>query len=315
MKTTFLLLPVLVAVTALNVFADLPAGSQVDPPFALTDHAGVLLATEPAKVAVAIPPEAATIIIVGCAGDRKAGLAVDLTWSDRSQTPVIAKMGGYSNAPDAYLQLAPNLKLHVRPNPDLYANKDALLKGWKNFPAASAHLLKIEVHTGPHGAQLWLDSRFVQDFPAQTGHVTKVELTLPDDAGIKEISWSPATAGKFIPLTVADFSRPAAWSQIMGAQGWSNAMADATISLAAGPTTLAGIPVNISSASRNVDVSGMGILQCPVDDLVSFYWRRCTLDALPEACIISVPQDTYTHADVLCAAVADPTKSLSLICG
>jgi len=269
------------------------------------------MATEPAKVTVPIPADASTIVIVGCAGDRKAGLAVNLTWDDQSITKLAAKAGGYSNAPDAYLQIAWNLTLHIRPNLNLYADSDrknALLKGWRKLPPASEHLLKIEIRTDPQGAQLWLDSRFVQVFPTQTGRVTKLDFSLPVDAGIKEISWSQATGGKFLPLTVGDFSRPAAWPQIMGALGASNVMADATLSLAPGPTMVDGIPFKVSPASRNVDVSGMGILQCPTDDLVSFYWKRSTVDALPEACIISVPQDTYTHAYVLCAAVDDPTK-------
>lgn len=297
--------------TAFKTLAALPAGFAVEPAGGLAEEADLMVATQPVKVSTPVPNGASTLVIVGRAGKESGGLAVEITWDDESTTKLFAKAGGDGQVPDSYLQIMNGKRLFIRPNLAFYATparKKAMVDGWEQFPPASSHLLKIEVRTTAKGAQVWFDDRFIQAFPAQRGHFARVDIDLSTGAGVQRIDWSQQAPGKFLPLAVEAFARPAAWADIMGSMGWLNAMGKASLSVAAGPATVGGIPFKVAPSSQSVDVSGMGFLACPIDDLVSSFWRRSTLDALPEACIMSVPLDTYSHAYVLCAAEDDPTK-------
>lgn len=253
----------------------------------------VLLLAVQDKPAIPIPPEAEAVVIVVRAGKDKAGAGVDLVWDDRSSTRIPIKASDDDFVEDCYLQFPWGLRLYTRPNPRFYRfekkeDRDRAVERWRSLPAASQHPVRIEVRRAAGGARVWLDGRFVQEL-AGKNRVTEVRLS----SG--EVRWTKEAAGRYLPIPLEDYARPGNW-------------AGARVTPGAGETLLEGVPFKVASSAGSLQVAGLGRMSCPSDDLVSYYWRRCSLDGLPESCIISVPLDTYAFAHVLCAAEEDPLK-------
>ena len=281
---------------------------------------GESVAATRAKVQVAIPPDATAIYFQwrsstaattqtkspdlklgapasparpGAAKDDRSFFA-EVIWANRAiERMNITPVDG--NAfPDSYLQLPWALKLFTRPNVEFYqeARRKQVGAVWDSFPAASTHLLAMELRRSPDGTELWADGRLVRQWTNQTS-ITQLSLSVPRGGGIREIRWTTNAPSRFQPLAVESFARAA------------GAFSNAVPSLDPGETTLAGVPLRIAPADQLLAVAGLGRLACPSDDLVSFYWRRTAFDGLPESRIVSVPLADYAFAHVLCAAEAE----------
>lgn len=303
--------------------AKLPPGSKViaegsDVLFeAFEEVNGESVATARAKVQVAIPPEATAILFQwrasttttaqakspdlkpaeptrpGAAKDDRTFFA-EVVWANRAIERMNFTPAEGNAFPDSYLQFPWALKLFTRPNVEFYQDARRKQAGavWDSFPAASTHLLAMELRRVPDGTELWADGRLVRQWTNQTP-ITQLSLSVPRGGGIRELRWTTNSPSLFQPLAVEAFARAA------------GTFSNAVPSLAPGETTVAGVPLRVAPAGKLLSVAGLGRLACPSDDLVSFYWRRTAFDGLPESRIVSVPQADYAFANVLCAAEAE----------
>ena len=302
----------LLALAATGVaWAALPQGAKVDVLSgqddetllgAFAERQGLSVARAPVKVTVPIPPDAASARVTARVGKVDGDLAVNFQWTDRSVTKLTCKAVKDTAQWDGELKLPWNIAYHIRPDQRFY-KPDQLTKvkrEWEKMPPASEHLLTYEIRTGPDGAQLWMDGRLINELP-QKGRLAQVEVALGDGGAIKEIAWGRQSSGGFLPLTIAALARP-------------GVMAKAKLSISPGETEVGGIPMRVAPAESEVEVAGLGRLQCPSDDLVSFYWSRSAFDGLPEARMLTVPTQTYVCAHVLCAAdeAADKVPGFTL---
>jgi hypothetical protein len=311
-------LPLLLSFIAgsfINAEAVLPAGSDVRPADGLVDQGGAVVAKGPVKISVPVSENCSSVIIHCTAGSSGLGLNAELVWDDGSDKVRLPfRVNGEANAPDQFIGLAKGKRFFVRPNLSFYATaarRQALIDGWSHLPPASAHPIKIEIRSWEDRAELWLNDRIFDEFKGHSGFLNAIEFSLHEGASIREIIFSNKTSSsRFLPLTVASFSRPDKWDYVMGTMGVIDEMKDAKLSLSPGLKSLDGIPFNIAPSGKSVNISHMGYLACPIDDLVSSFWRRSSLDALPEACIISVPLDTYAAAYILCAATKDDESKM-----
>ncbi len=267
--------------------------SVLDP---FVEKDGLAVAQAQVRVTVPVPPDAGVVWVKACAGSEKGEWAATFCWADGSSTPISVRACSDGVTQDGYLQLPWGLKLHTRPDLQFYVpeRRNAAIRDWETYPAASRHLARIELRRLPAAAQVWVDGRFVKDLPPRPP-VKELVLMLPRGGAIREVRWTKPARAPYLPLCIEDPARP-------------GAMAAAETTIGPGDILLDGIPFSVPKAGSNTDVAGLGRLRCPSDDLVSFYWRRSTLSGLPESCILSVPLDTYAYAHVLCAAEDDPAK-------
>lgn len=255
-----------------------------------------------------VPPEADRVDLRFRCGRDRAGVLVTLTWADGQTTALPLRADTDPAADDGCLVLPWGVKLYTRPNLTFYGNaarKAAVLKGWASFPAASEQWLHLVFRPGASGTQVWADGRFIHELAGRQ-QLRRVDVKPSPSATMGTVECSREPDSPYLPLELEAVARPANWTAAIGALAWPDKLADATLSLPAGATTLAGVPLRV--ATRGLDLAGAGWLDCPVDDLVSFYWRRNALAGLPEQTLLSVPQDTYVAAHVLCAAETDPAK-------
>lgn len=292
--------------------AQLPTSAVVTPASALTNEKGMALANAPAKVSIPAP-STGNLTVICRTGTDKAGLRLEAVWNDGSRMayPLRVKNGPH-NSQDSALILAGNKDYYIRPNLGFYANgqrRGQMLRSWKQFEAASEHALKIEFRKVGNRTQVWVDERLFQNEQDKT--LKSLELTMPKGAAVQIPSGKSQRmdSADYLVLNLTPFARPAAWPAIMKNMGWENALAKGKMSLSAGMNKLDGVPVYVTAQDKNIDALGMGFLWCPSDDGFGFYWRRSTLDMLPEACIVTVPLDTYSEAYVLCAADPAPKKA------
>ncbi len=264
---------------------------------AFAEKDGLAVAQAQVKVTVPVPSHAEVVWVKARAGSEKAEWVATFSWSDGSSTPISVRAGSDGVTQDGCLQLPWGVKLHTRPDLQFYLpeRRKAAIRDWEASPAASRHLVKIELRRRPMAAQVWVDGRFVKDLPPRPAFKELV-LMLPRGSAIQEVQWGKAAPAPYLPLCIEAMSRP-------------GSMADAEATIGSGDTVLNGIPFSMPKAGGNIQVAGLGRLRCPSDDLVSFYWRRSTLSGLPESCILSVPLDTYAYAHILCAAEDDPAKA------
>lgn len=232
---------------------------------AFEDKGGESIATARAKVQVTIPPAATSIFFqwrastasasrptgpdlkatepapgkrpaanAGTATDERSSFA-EVIWANRAIERINITPSDANAFPDAYLQLPWALKLYTRPNVEFYRDdqKTKARAIWESFPAASSHLLAMELRRMPDGTELWADGRLVRQWTNQTS-ITQLSLSVPRGGAIREIRWTTNAPSLFQPLSVASFARP------------TTAFTNAIPSLAPGETNVAGIP----SASR-----------------------------------------------------------------
>lgn len=302
----------LILTTRGAVLAVLPPGSVVDGALGKEDKDGMVAETL-TKITVSLPPEAEAVTISGRTGKEQPGLVAVFRWDNGAVTELSARSGGAqvktdlpnaaylqpdlagSVLTDAFLQVS-GCRLFVRPNIGFYdeEGRKRILKNWATLPAASAHQVALELRRGPRGAQTWVDGRFVRETP-ETGRLTSLELWIPRGGAVQDVSWTTETDARYVPLAVERFASP-------------GVMADAVVTVAREKNRVNGIPFKAVSGTDNIALEKIGCLKSSAIDLTSLYWERCALDGLPEQCLISVPQDTYIFAHVLCAVEVDPAK-------
>jgi hypothetical protein len=317
-------LPVLILALILEtsgaVLAALPPGSVVEGALGKEGKDGMVAETL-TKITVPLRPEAESITIIGRTGKAEPGLVAVFKWDNGATTVISARSYDAQVKKDlpsaAYLQpeLAgtvlsnaclqlPGCRLFIRPNISFYdeTRRKEILKNWETLPAASAHQVALELRRGPRGAQTWVDGRFIGQ-TSETGRLSKLELTVAAGGAVKDIAGTRENDARYVPLSVERFANP-------------GVMADAAVTVAQEKNSVngmylrlgQGIPFKVASGAGNIALEKLGCMNTPSIDLNELYWERCTLDGLPEQCLISVPQDTYAFAHVLCAAEEDPSK-------
>ena len=304
--------------------AKLPPGAEVliegnEPALdAFEEKDGESVAVTRARVTVAIPPDATSVRLTWRAstlvetagggpekdpteaiGDAPAAtvgplaeraITLDVTWADRAVEHLTVVPANSDFLPDALLQLPWGLKVYTRPNFEFYVDdrRAAVNKNLRPFPAASSYPLTLEWRLTPGGTELWADGRYARDWPGRT-RLARMVLSVPRGAAIREWQWTSEKPSPFRPLTLEPLAR-----------------ADATLVKPVPALALAkvNVPLRLTERGQYLAVAGLGRLRCPVDDLVSFYWRRGAFDGLSEVRMITVPCEPYVAAHVLCAAPA-----------
>jgi hypothetical protein len=279
------------------------------------DKNGESVAMTRAKVQVAIPADATTVRFQFRANTQVGGqqpslgdvapgknpvakgqtadpsCTLELNFSDRTSERLNLLPSGGNLLWDAFLQLPGNFKLYTRPNVSFYkdAQRTQVQGRWESFPAASTHLLAMELRRNGSTLDLWVDGRLLQSWQ-KSAPLERIGLSVPKGGGIREIDWKsePASAFRVVPAE--------ALYNVTGAAG------SVALTVPAGDGVLEGVPMRVASGGGVLRVAGLGRLSCPSDDLVSFYWKRSAFDGLPESRIISVPLDDYAFAHVLCAS-------------
>lgn len=267
---------------------------------------GWVKAKAPVKVAASVGQGSDLIRLRAKSGLDKAGITIDLR-DEKGAVQTVGiraediKLGWGAHSdkqlPDATLQLSwpgkwPNNKgtYFVRPNMEIYndARRNEVFKTWNTLPAASQQIWTLELRRNASVIQLWLNGQFMNELVLESP-LASVEVKLAAGAALGEL-----TVGKAAPdtdllrLPTQNYSRPVA-------------MADATVKLlpdAKLPSELA-LPEQAGAAS--ISIGGLSRIPARSDDLVSFTWKRSAVDSLAESRLFSVPLETYSHAQLLCA--------------
>jgi hypothetical protein len=272
-----------------------------------------IIANIPSQVTIPIEQSVDLIRVRAKSGLDKAGVSIDLIDEKGVTHSVNVRAdelrlgwGALSDKPlpDAILNLSwpgkwPDNKgtYFVRPNMDIYndARRRELAKSWDTLPAASKQNWTMEFRRTPATTQLWLNGQFMNEL-SLADPITSVDVKLGTGAALSELSAIKAPLDTdFLRLPTHAYSRPAV-------------MADATVKLAQGvklPPEL-NLPEQVGAGS--ISIEGLSRIPARSDDLVSFTWKRSAVAALSEARLFSVPLDTYSHAQLLCAAEESPTN-------
>jgi len=312
-KISLSLLALCFAGAIVQVNAVLPEGSGVTPEDAVVEENGVLVAQRKAKLVIPVPPNTSAIYLEGKVGKAK-GITVNLAWEGTDdETRFALRAEGGSPHEDQFISMRKGRRFYVRPNIQFYGTRariERMQSRWKDFPAASEFPLKMEIKSWPEMAEIWMNDRLVDNFPDR-GFLREIRLELDEGASIQGISFGTREeTGRYLPVKVSSFARLENWEDIMGDMAVPDLMKNAQLSLPPGRTTIKGIPVDVAPAGKSVNLSHMGYINCRVDDLVTYYWRRSSVEAMPECFIVSVPMDTYSAAYVLCAATVDDDKKI-----
>jgi hypothetical protein len=279
----------------------------------IEETAGWITAKTPVKVESAVEQGSDIIRVRAKSGLDKAGVSIDL----RNEKGLVHSInvradelrlgwGALSDKPlpDALLNLSwpgkwPNNKgtFFVRPNMDIYndARRRELAKTWDTLPSASKHIWTMEFRRKSATTQLWLNGQFMNELSLESP-IASVEVKLGNGAALGELTVTKAPAETdFLRLPTQAYARPAA-------------MADATIKLAQDAKLPPELALADQAGAASIFIGGLSRIPARSDDLVSFAWKRSAVDSLSEARLFSVPVETYSHAQLLCAAEESPTN-------
>lgn len=314
LKPGVLLLSLLLIPVAVRAQQGEPAGEKT---YSVTGQSteadGWLTAQGATVVSVKLPAEQGIIRIRGKSGKDKAGIAIGLKDDKGAVTNLGVRAedmklnyGAQSSAPlpDAVLKLAfpakwPNSigTYFVRPNMELYSDKrrNEVFKTWNTLPAASERVWTLELRRTPATTQLWFNGQFMSEITL-AGAISTIDLKLAPGAALAEVKSEKAPPeADLLPLPTATYPRP-------------GAMADAVVKLAADAKLPPELALPEQPGASSIAINGLSRIPARSDDLVSFTWRRSAVDALSETRLFSVPLDTYSDAQMLCAADEDPAK-------
>lgn len=276
------------------------------------EEGGWITAQGAATVTVRLPPDQGLIRICGKSGKDKAGIAIGL----KDEKGVVTNLGvraedirlgwgALSNSPlpDAVLRLALPAKwpnntgsYFVRPNMEIYsdARRQEVFKTWSTLPAASELTWTVELRRTPTTTQLWFNGQFMSELSLDA--ISTVDLKLAPGAALAETKGEKAPPhADLLRLPTSAYPRP-------------GAMADAAIKLTPDAKLPPELTLPEQPGAGSISINGLGRIPARSDDLVSFTWKRSAVDALSETRLFSVPLDTYSHVQLLCAADDDPTK-------
>ena len=235
-------------------------------------------------------------VVTGKASGAKAAgddlsCTLELNFANKTTERLSLLPAGGNMLGDGFFQLPGNFKLYTRPNLTFYKDplRAQVLSRWESFPAASTHLVSMELRRNGASLELWAEGRLLQTWPTEAA-LASMSLSVPRGGAIRSIHWSKTAASLFRPVP----------SEALQVQ--EGGRTGAVVSIGAGDAVVEGIPMRVVTGANALPVAGLGRLSCPSDDLVSFYWRRSAFDGLPESRIISVPAENYAFAHVLCAA-------------
>lgn len=303
----------------LNIQAKAALPSECTSSGEMREEGGLLHAQGTVRITIPVKNNNTDLTIRAKAGKNPSGIALFLkdannrplvpkdvdgkqflsSWKDssliiRSQDMKVNK----DTFPDAYLDLPwQRGRFCIRPNVQYYKDDriQTFLKEWDQYPAASEHLFTLELRRTPSFIQFWFDGSFVQEFTLDRD-LSSLELSLAPGAALAEIRLEKSPSSAALSLPVEYLSRP-------------GAMIQAKVDLTPEVSLPEGLRVETSADAANIDVGNLGRFdQQRYDDLQSLAWRRGTTDALPDACIASVPMETYSHAYILCASESNPKK-------
>lgn len=201
---------------------------------------------------------------------------------------------------------------YVRPNPNMYGAKyaEAHKEEWEKDPGASERPFKLELRPVKDGTEIevWINDQMLQVHSVPAPPAT-YEVALSPDAAIKSLRVETPPDPARLLLPVEEYSR--AEGSMAHAQLIFNPAAALPPEFKNLATRKAGEARGIKEA-KGIAIAGLGILPgLRSDDLQSFFWRRHALHDLTDQRMFAVPQATYSHAWVLCAAEPDPERESS----
>ncbi len=308
-------------------------------PFAMVEREGAWVAQSHAKIQIPLPPRSPSIRFVwqaaaadpgndlsatpsleplpekrtvgshSAVGVDKPILEVELSWEGgrKEKWQAIPTDGEATGAlPDArwHVRFSGGIPLSVYARPNtFYYREDRLAQvktEWNQLPSASTSPLAVEFRRRDDETELWLAGRLAQTWTETNGwHL----LTLRLSPGSFLREWrmedqEDESATRIVPLDIPSLARPAA--------GLSNfTLHFQEPSMKSGGER----GLRISTSGVYLAVANLGRLSCPVDDLVSFYWRRTAFDGLPESRIVSVPLRPYRRIHLLVAAAENSEQT------
>ena len=192
-----------------------------------------------------------------------------------------------------------NDRYFVRPHPHWYERegRQALLDGWSDLPAASAHPLQLRIDAREGGAGLWVDDRYVAGLPI--AGAANLRLTLSPGNAIGDVATTAAAdARRFVPVGLRGYSRPGSW-------------AAAEPSIGRGSIESGGVPFDVGGEEDRVDVGLARWLREAVgpEGFTENYFTRNAFDSRPEDILLAIPTGDYSRAHLLCAVDPDPAKA------
>ncbi len=194
------------------------------------------------------------------------------------------------------------LNVYIRPRLRRYTTSYSytdtyvdIIRDWDLLPKASEHPLKVEFRRTNKGYDCYLDSCYAS---SMTGSLQRVTFTLTPAASIGKVFSQAYTYApeKYLPLDIA-------------ALAMAKSCVAATNSMAAGFTTVNGVPMFVASGAGSADIGlareGQGQWALEVDE----YLMRSPFDGLLTEIHFAVPGFVpYTKAWVLCAVDPDSSK-------
>ena len=290
----------LVVVASAWAQEELPPGATVR---GKTSGIGDLPLVAETPLVVTVPADAADAVLRVKAGKDPKGVAIYLNTDVKGTpfevdlrakdfiTPLTKKVWS-----DAYLEgYRGSSRFFTRPNPT-FAKEDRiklLAQSWESLPAASDHVTNVEFRRTETGVRIWFDGKFIQEQPL-AGQLLNYEVRLPAGAELQAFRFQKKAPPDLLALPLQDYARPGA--------------GPVEVTLTPEAKLPEGLPAK-GGAWPEIALGGLGRLNSPADDLVTYAWQRSGLDALPEVCIFSVPLESYSWAHVLCAAEEDPAKA------
>ncbi len=194
------------------------------------------------------------------------------------------------------------LNVYIRPRLRRYTTSYSytdtyvdIIRDWDLLPKASEHPLKVEFRRTNKGYDCYLDSCYAS---SMTGSLQRVTFTLTPAASIGKVFSQAYTYApeKYLPLDIA-------------ALAMAKSCVAATNLMAAGFTTVNGVPMFVATGAGSADIGlareGQGNWALEVDE----YLARSPFDGLLTEIHFTVPGGVpYTKAWVLCAVDPDAAK-------
>ncbi len=174
----------------------------------------------------------------------------------------------------------------IRPDLHFYYGEDfeKACKKWAEYLPASQHFFDLSVVRKENRMELWIDGRYFTGFPVGTWKTFNVSAV--NGAEVKAVSRTKdVETARYLPLNIP-------------VNPHRGKMKIAEMSVKSGMEDIAGIPMNVVSPDKNIDV---GCARWLGSDRADPYYKRSSWDGIPETIIFSIPKRFYNRLQVLCA--------------
>ena len=188
----------------------------------------------------------------------------------------------------------------IRPDLHFYFGEDHKkgIEAWESFPPASQHWFTLEILRKARNLELSIDGRFFTRFPIASGWKV-LNVSLSNGAMVLCVHKAKtAETDRYVPVDIS-VNRSRGPMQVT------------KMSVPAGVSEIAQVPMNVTPPARHIDV-GLARWLRQAQDSMSFYspyYRRSCWDSNPETIMFAVPKRFYNYAHLLCAV--EPSKERS----